>query len=166
MYGATSILLSSLSLLNTLTSALPAATTPPFEITNLQLHEIEGGNTTIGFTVYDPDPLTNAIQRCTGNWATGSSGYPQGSYETCGNSSFAWNMYSYTNCQNFVLGIEQAFTDPAVGDPPYDQIIEFGKGNVTMPDLACTARTGRVKCELYQGRTIKAPVYAVTAKRR
>jgi len=33
--------------------------------------------------------------------------------ESCGNSSFGWNMYTYTNCQNFILGLEHAFTDPA-----------------------------------------------------
>ncbi|KAK0931069.1 hypothetical protein LTR29_016445 [Friedmanniomyces endolithicus] len=86
--------------------------------------------------------------------------------ESCGSSSFGWNMYAYTNCQNFVVGIEHAFIDPAVGEPPYDQILEFGKGNVTMLDLACTARTGRVKCEQALEGTIVAPIYAVVAKRR
>ncbi|KAK0943709.1 hypothetical protein LTR48_003841 [Friedmanniomyces endolithicus] len=166
MYAATLLLLSTLLLLATLPSALPAATSPPFQITHLQLHEVQNGNTTFAFTVHDPDPLTNATQRCTGKWTTGTSGYPQGSYETCGNSSFGWNMYAYTNCQNFVLGIEHSFTDPSVGEPPYDQILEFGKGKVTMLDLACTAQIGRVKCEQVWGGRIEAPIYAVVAKRR
>ncbi|KAK0306401.1 hypothetical protein LTR91_005494 [Friedmanniomyces endolithicus] len=73
-------------------------------------------------------------------------------------------MYAYTNCQNFVP--EGQADGYSVGEPPYDQILEFGKGNVTMLDLACTARTGRVKCEQALEGTIVAPIYAVVAKRR
>jgi len=80
MYSVTFVFLSVLLLLATFPSALPAATSPPFQITRLQLQEVQNGNTTFSFTVHDPDPLTNATQRCTGKWTTGTSGYPQGSY--------------------------------------------------------------------------------------
>jgi len=77
MYASTLLLF---GLLATCISARPAATSPPFEVTRLKTHIVEGGNTTIEFTVHDPDPLTNATQKCTGAWKTGSNGYPQGSY--------------------------------------------------------------------------------------
>jgi hypothetical protein len=70
--------------------AVPAFTGKPFQITHLSIQEIEGANTTLKFTVHDPDPLTNATQKCTGAWKTGSDGYPQGSYKSCSaNSTFA-----------------------------------------------------------------------------
>jgi hypothetical protein len=77
MYGI-SLLVSGLMVASAI--AAPAATTRPFQITNLSIKEVEGGNTTFKFTVHDPDPLTNATQKCTGAWKTGSGGYPQGSY--------------------------------------------------------------------------------------
>lgn len=76
-------LLSAICFLATTVFTAPAkisATSPPFQITKLQLHEIQGHNTTISFTVHDPDPLTNATQECSARWKTGSGGYPQGSY--------------------------------------------------------------------------------------
>ncbi|KAK5684854.1 hypothetical protein LTS10_002929 [Elasticomyces elasticus] len=124
MYGA-ALLLSGLCILATFTSALPAAANKPLQVSKLSIQEIDGANTTIDFTVYDPDPLTNATAVCTGIWTTGSAGYPQSSYtlrsrtaadeqqKTCGNSTFGWNMFSYTNIQNFVLGMEHSFTDPS-----------------------------------------------------
>ncbi|KAK5725973.1 hypothetical protein LTR15_004163 [Elasticomyces elasticus] len=162
MYG-TALLLFGLCILATFTSALPAAANKPFQVSKLAIQEIEGANTTIDFTVYDPDPLTNATAVCTGIWTTGTAGYPQSSYKTCGNSTFGWNMFSYTNIQNFVLGIEHSFTDPSVGKPPYDQLTIFGRGNVTHADFVCTARIGRARCDEQEGSTVRAPIYAVIA---
>lgn len=51
-----------------------------FELSNIQVNRVFSGNFSISFTVYDPDPLTNATQECTGTWAYGTKGYPQGSY--------------------------------------------------------------------------------------
>ncbi|KAK3115403.1 hypothetical protein LTR53_005301 [Teratosphaeriaceae sp. CCFEE 6253] len=165
MHGA-SLLLPVVAILASTISALPAASGVPFQVTHLSIQAVKSANTTIKFTVYDPDPLTNATQSCTAIWTTGSGGYPKGSYKTCGNSTFAWNMYAYTNMQHFVLGLEHKFKDPSIGNPPYDQIITFGKGNVTSADLVCTAVGGWAGCEQPRDQTIRAPIYAVTAKRR
>lgn len=51
-----------------------------FEISNIEVDRVVGGNFSLSFTIYDPDPLTNATQDCTGSWAYGSKSYPQGSY--------------------------------------------------------------------------------------
>lgn len=115
-------------------AAAPAATSQAFEITDLKTCEVDAGNTTIEFTVHDPDPLTDAYAKCTGVWKTGSGGYPSGSYvrshrwppaerrkqalislvqERCGNSTFAWNMAAHKSFFDFTLGIEHTFEDPA-----------------------------------------------------
>ncbi|KAK0966652.1 Trehalose-6-P synthase/phosphatase complex subunit [Friedmanniomyces endolithicus] len=80
MYGPTLVLLCTLIVFSICTSARATATSPPFQITHLQLHEVQTGNTTFSFIVHDPDPLTNATQRCAGEWTTGSKGYSQGTY--------------------------------------------------------------------------------------
>ena len=72
-------------ILASLTAAAPAvlstaSTGNDFEITTLGIEEIANGVTRLNFTVHDPDPLTNATQRCTGIWTTGTTSYPQGSY--------------------------------------------------------------------------------------
>ncbi|KAK5128934.1 hypothetical protein LTR85_000267 [Meristemomyces frigidus] len=155
------------ALLATAVSARAATTTPPFEVTRAKIHAVKGCNTTFEFTVYDPDPLTKAMAMCSYTWETGSSAYPQNEYAPCGNTSFAWNMASYTDLDSFVLGIEHVFTDPAIGAYPYDQVTNFGKGNVSMPDsLWCTSMGAQASCEQHVNVTVKAPIYATIAKRR
>ncbi|KAK5110451.1 hypothetical protein LTR62_005802 [Meristemomyces frigidus] len=174
--------------LATTTLALPAATNPGFRLSALKIHEVEGGNTTIRFSIFDPDPLTNGTGICRGEWLTGSGGYPTGSYESCGNTTFAWNMNSYDNITSFVLGLEHLFTDPSyvtnllrsglalhsfnvltvsrVGDYPYDQVITFGNAVVNQPDIMCTAHGHAAECCQDTNSTIRAPIYATTSKRR
>lgn len=138
---------------------------PPFEITNTKYHQVEGGNTTIAFTVYDPNPLTNATTECTDSWETGSTDYPSGTYLSCANDTFAWNFDSIQGIGSFVLSIEHAYEDPSVGSPPYDEVITYGKANVTEPSVKCEAMGGQASCEQRPNTTIKAPIWAVTAKR-
>jgi len=101
--------------------ALAAPTTtntmPPLEITKIKLHQVHNGNTTIDFTVYDPSPLTNATQECSATWKTGSGGYPSGLYQPCGNSTFAWEMDSFTSISSFTLAIEHLYEDDAYVTP-------------------------------------------------
>lgn len=52
----------------------------PLQITGLKVTDSSAGNSTLAFTVHDPDPLTNATTACSGAWAHGSNGYPQGGY--------------------------------------------------------------------------------------
>ncbi|KAK5134518.1 hypothetical protein LTR08_006435 [Meristemomyces frigidus] len=148
--------------------ARPAATTPPFEVSHIKVHEANGlnFNTTIEFTIHDPDPLTNATSECSYLWATGSNDYPQAQYAPCGNSSFAWNMANYTNINSFVLGLEHVFIDPAVGDYPYNEVTNFGKAIVTAEAFSCNLYGGQADCKQFRNSTIKAPIYATVAKRR
>lgn len=62
------------------TSAAPAATGQAFEIQQLSIGKVMGGNVTFAFTVHDPDPLTNATDTCEGEWVTASKAFPKGSY--------------------------------------------------------------------------------------
>ena len=90
------------------------ASAPPFEITNLTIGKVMGGNVTFSFTVHDPDPLTNATSTCAFEWVTASKAFPKGSYAPCGsNTTFAWNMQSFKTIKSFVLGIEHTYEDPA-----------------------------------------------------
>jgi hypothetical protein len=50
-----------------------------------------------------------------------------------------------------------------VGEYPYDEVITFGKANITEPAVSCTAFGGRASCVQKSGGTIKAPIYAETA---
>ena len=76
------------------TSAAPLATSPPLQISNLLIEKVVGGNVTIGWTVYDPDPLTLETTECGGTWKTGSKGFPKDTY-VCQHSSIVdagvWN---------------------------------------------------------------------------
>lgn len=63
-----------------LSAAAQLASASAFDITNLSTHQVTGGNTTIAFTIHDPDPLTNATTTCTGTWEEGSDNYPSPGY--------------------------------------------------------------------------------------
>lgn len=60
--------------------AATAAEAPSYEITGMQIGKMMGGNVTFVFTVYDPDPLTNATSTCQGEWVTASKDFPTGGY--------------------------------------------------------------------------------------
>jgi hypothetical protein len=66
--------------LTTAIHAAPLASAPPFEITNLTIGKVIGGNVTFSFTVHDPDPLTDATETCAFEWVTASKAFPKGSY--------------------------------------------------------------------------------------
>ena len=126
-------LCTAVALLATCAFGAPAANSaPPFQVTSTNIQRVVGGNTSIEFTVYDPNKVAKATQVCNGTWVYGSRGFPSGSYvsshcgnfaaeleltdvlqEPCGNSSFAWNMQSFDSIYSFVLGIEHEFENPA-----------------------------------------------------
>ncbi|EMC92304.1 hypothetical protein BAUCODRAFT_78224 [Baudoinia panamericana UAMH 10762] len=147
-------------------SAAVLVNIPAFGITQLRILQLHGGNTTISFTVHDPNPLANATQTCTGRWTTNISNYPQGTYQQCGNSTLAWNMQSFVDISDFQLGVEHLFRDPKVGVYPYDMIINFGKAVVNESSCACSALGGFASCQQRTGKILHAPVYASVAKRK
>lgn len=63
-----------------LSAAAQLASAEAFDITNLSTHQVTGGNTTIEFTIHDPDPLTNTTTNCTGTWEEGTDNYPSPGY--------------------------------------------------------------------------------------
>lgn len=71
-------------------------------------------------------------------------------------------MASFTGFQRFTIGIEHAFSDPSIGDPPYDSVITFGKAVINKKNLQCQAIDDRVDCA-QKPDIIKAPIYAVSA---
>ncbi|KAI7279627.1 hypothetical protein KC345_g5269 [Hortaea werneckii] len=146
-------------------AAAQLASASAFDITNLSTHQVTGGNTTIGFTIHDPDPLTNATTTCTGTWEEGSDNYPSPGYQTCTNTTFGWNMETYSSFTDFTLNVKHTFEDPAVGDYPYNKVTTFGEANITNTPLKCVAGTDEGsgwRCE-QQAPTIKATIYATSA---
>lgn len=58
----------------------------------------------------------------------------------------------------FVVG--PILTLSRVGEYPYNTVTDFGKANVSSPDIWCTAMGGQASCEQHKNSTIKAPVWA------
>ncbi|RMY85127.1 hypothetical protein D0862_11250 [Hortaea werneckii] len=149
-----------------LSAAAQLASASAFDITNLSTHQVTGGNTTIEFTIHDPDPLTNATTTCTGTWEEGSDNYLSPGYQTCTNTTFGWNMETYSSFTDFTLNVKHTFEDPAVGDEyPYNMVTTFGEANITETPLKCVAGTDEGsgwRCE-QQAQTIKATIYATSA---
>lgn len=107
-----SIVAATIGLVANIANAAPAFTADALEMTSLSLTRVEGGNATLTFTVHDPDPLSNATTTCSGSWAYGSAAWPTGSYDSCKDTSFAWNMASYTSWTDFTIGLEHNIKDP------------------------------------------------------
>ncbi|KAI6842185.1 hypothetical protein KC340_g2661 [Hortaea werneckii] len=148
-----------------LSAAAQLASASAFDITNLSTHQVTGGNTTIAFTIHDPDPLTGATTTCTGTWQEGTDNYPSPGYQTCTNRTFGWNMESYSSFTDFTLNVKHTFEDPAVGDYPYNMVTTFGEANITDTPLKCVAGTDEGsgwRCQ-QQAQTIKATIYATSA---
>lgn len=66
--------------LATSTYAASNDSTPPFEITDLQIRKVASANVTIEFTIHDPSKLGKATATCSASWVPKSQGYPQGPY--------------------------------------------------------------------------------------
>lgn len=62
------------------TFAAPTATFQAFQITDYSIENVFGGDVTIQFTIYNPDPAANATAICTGQWKSASKAYPTGPY--------------------------------------------------------------------------------------
>lgn len=150
-----------------------------FEVSDVKVDRVFSGNFSISFTVYDPDPLTNATQECSGSWAYGSNGYPKASYvrptiqsldhiankspqALCGNSTFGWNMAKFTGYQKFTLGLQHKFSDPSVGEPPYDSVTTYGNAIVNRRNLACEKDGESVTCSQTTD-VIEAPIDRVSS---
>ncbi|CAK3864701.1 Hypothetical predicted protein [Lecanosticta acicola] len=139
------------------------ASDQPLQITNLTLYHPHAGNTTVEFNVYDPEPLTkNAPSAtCTASWA--ADNYPKDTYILCNNTAFAWNFAEWNGYQDFTIGLEHQFTDPAVGKPPYDQLTVFGHGPYNKNVLFCEGAGSQMVCNQKKGTIVEAHIYATTA---
>lgn len=106
-----------------LAASAPAFSGAAFQITNLHLTSAPHINTTLTFTAHDPDPLSNATAICSASWPTNSTSYPQDTYDSCPNSTFAWNIASVTTFAapnvSFVLGVEHLIHDPSYVFPSH-----------------------------------------------
>ena len=77
------------ALLATITTAAALNTATEFDVTDLSISRIIGGNVTFSFTLHDPYPVGLDTQVCGGTWVSGSKAYPTAGYEPCGNSTMA-----------------------------------------------------------------------------
>nr|POE86494.1 hypothetical protein CFP56_46678 [Quercus suber] len=149
-----------------MSSGLPASVAAfsgqPYQITNMGVTVNAQGNTTIKFTVHDPDKLSNETAVCSDTWKTKDKSYPQGSYLSCPNSTFGWNIMSDKfQANTFILGLQHDIHDPSVGSPPYDQVTNFASANITKTSMRCTSTLSQ--CAQAKGNVIKAPLYASVA---
>ncbi|KAJ9625802.1 hypothetical protein H2203_004565 [Taxawa tesnikishii (nom. ined.)] len=165
-------ILSALALSTSMVLAAPAASAEEMLITNIQTHQPSSRSTTdknvtISFTVQNPDPLSGAVTTCSGSWPLNSThGYPTGGYQNCANSSYAWNFADngFQNIYTFTLQVENVFTDPSVGQPPWDQMTSFAHASISKSNLTCTHHSdNEIACEQPANSTIKAPIWAQTA---
>ncbi|GAB7351672.1 hypothetical protein MBLNU459_g2269t1 [Dothideomycetes sp. NU459] len=151
-----------------------ASTGAPFEVTHIASHRPSShGNhsqdITYSFVVHDPDPLTNATTLCSYEWPLNGS-YPEGGYIACVDKTFSFNFAegSFKNIYTHTLQIEHTFTDPSVGEAPYDQVTNFGRANITRKSLTCnTVKTGthagELDCVQAKKSVIKANIWATIA---
>ncbi|KAK4632342.1 hypothetical protein CLAFUW4_03633 [Fulvia fulva] len=160
-------LISSLAVLGATASAnlqarAELSESPDLEITSLVIDKVEGGNLTISFQLYNPDTLSGNNATCNGTWLSTTEGNPQEDYELCGDTKLAWGFDAYTDVNDFILNIEDRFTDPAVGKPPYDQVTVFGVVTFNDTNLECEAM-GDATCKSKKDTVVEAPIYATTA---
>lgn len=71
-------------------------------------------------------------------------------------------MYSFNGFNRFTLGIQHKFSDPAIGEPPYDSVITYGRAPVKKKNLDCESIDDRVTCS-QKPKVIEAPIYAVSS---
>lgn len=86
---AASIISAGLAVLIASVSARPtersaAVTTDDYQITNLKVHAVTEGNTTIRFDFLDPATSENKTTVCAGSWKTNTTDYPSGGYVRSG----------------------------------------------------------------------------------
>lgn len=70
-------------------------------------------------------------------------------------------MDSFTGYNRFTLGLQHRFSDPAIGEPPYDRVTTFGRAVVNKKNLACENMDNHVSCTQIPA-VIEAPIYAVS----
>ncbi|KAF2216490.1 hypothetical protein CERZMDRAFT_116434 [Cercospora zeae-maydis SCOH1-5] len=138
-----------MALLVSTVAAVPASLTsmadnPNLEITELVINSTAQGNTTLQFSVTNPEPLAaNGAAECKGDWSTTKQDWPiSGSALTCDNSTtMTWYIDSWTDAMNFVVNIQDRFDDPSVGTPPYDRMTTFSKAIVNDTVVSYTTDT-------------------------
>lgn len=64
--------------------------------------------------------------------------------------------------QRFTLGLQHLFSDPSIGEPPFDSVITYGKAVVNKKNLACESIDDRVTCSQTPA-VIEAPIYAISS---
>jgi hypothetical protein len=114
------------------------------------------------FTIYDPDPVTNQTTTCGASWSVLNGSYPT-DWTTCRNTTFSWYLSSFTNISTFTLEAQHSFIDPSVGQPPFDGVTTFGRGQFGWMNVSCTTEgDGSVDCGLVNG-PAEVGIYAVAA---
>ncbi|KXT05345.1 hypothetical protein AC578_10941 [Pseudocercospora eumusae] len=141
------------------------ASNPPLQIHNLTIVDDETANTTFTFSAYNPDPLANVTADCIGTWEHGSSDFPDGdSALLCDNSTFAWHFeYALTDVKNFTIDLQHGFIDPAVGDPPYDHVTVFARGDFNESIIKFQTLRGNLVGTQPPNAPVLLPIYATTA---
>ncbi|KAF1347708.1 hypothetical protein BDV97DRAFT_205312 [Delphinella strobiligena] len=154
-------------------STFVSATASGYQISHLSTHRSNIGvintqNVTLSFLIHDPNPLTNSSALCGATWPENGT-VPSGGYARCGNTTFGWNFAdnSYTSIYDFTLQLEHAYADPAVGQPPYDKIVNFAHATISRDNVTCASvhnrsSKGEYHCEQIE-KTIEAPIWATIA---
>jgi len=166
----------------------------PYLLTTLNAHSVSNSsfalpnnttgssNITVQFTLYDPDPLTNASTPCSATWSVLNGSYPN-LWVPCKNQAFGWKFEDWNGVGSFGLAVKHNYKDPrsvlvvgccdmslvaearnSVGQPPYDYVTTFARGSFNSTNLKCfRARHGDVSCALASQRLAALPIYAAVA---
>lgn len=83
----------------------------PFELTKLTVDRVAGGNVSMGFTIYNPDPSSKMTVNCTGGWPFDSRGWPAGNYASCSGGYFGWYITDFVSWSDFSIELKDTFDD-------------------------------------------------------
>ncbi|EMF15646.1 uncharacterized protein SEPMUDRAFT_147471 [Sphaerulina musiva SO2202] len=169
--------ISSLALLVSTVAAYPLAQAeavvtenPNLEITSLVVNDTTTGNTLLTFNVTNPEPLANqAVANCTGSWSHEAKDWPSSAQSLrCDNSdTMTWYIDSWTSARDFVIAVQDRYTDPDIGEAPYDRVTVFTKATINATYVAYSSNdlaADPISGSQIANTTIYAPIYAIAAK--
>ncbi|OQN95206.1 hypothetical protein B0A48_18762 [Cryoendolithus antarcticus] len=138
----------------------------PYELSALVVERVRVRNTTISFTIHDPEPLACQTVLCTATWAYGSKAWPTDGYSLCDGSVIGWNMAHFESWNKFSIGIEHVFKDPGMGPPPYDSVVTYGTASFDQKLIGCIDTPWSEVCRQTPNSVVFAPITRSSAKRR
>ncbi|KAI9833968.1 MAG: hypothetical protein M1826_005873 [Phylliscum demangeonii] len=119
-------------------------------------------NTTTTFSFTFDDTNTNSTARCNGTLPIGAP-VPT-PYKACGHDpTFGWRFGRFNTIGDFELDLSRRFKDPAVGDPPFDEVTLFGRVNVTEGTSYRCHHDTRDACHVPRGSPIIVRINAAIA---